>query len=116
LHDLVGGEASAVTPKEMAAAAEAGDTTVGEALERAATYLGIGVANIVTILHPDLIVLGGGVAAVGPLLIDTVRRTVGERVRMFPTDTVEIKPSLLGDRAGALGGIALAVNGGLLPN
>ncbi|MCJ7504166.1 MAG: ROK family protein, partial [Acidobacteriia bacterium] len=114
LHELVRGEASAVTPKEMAAAAEAGDLAIQEAIVRAAGYLGIAVANVVTILHPDLVVLGGGVAAIGPLLFDTVRRTVRERVRMFPTDDVEIKPSLLGEQAGALGGIALAMQGGLL--
>ncbi len=114
LHELVRGEASAVTPKEMAAAAEAGDLAIQEAIVRAAGYLGIAVANVVTILHPDLVVLGGGVAAIGPLLFDTVRRTVRERVRMFPTDGVEIKPSLLGEQAGALGGIALAMRGGLL--
>ena len=116
LHELVRGEASAVTPREMAAAAEAGDTRVREAIIRAASYLGIGVANVVTILHPDLVVLGGGVAAIGPLLFDTVRQTVRERVGMFPTDDIEIKPSLLGERAGALGGIALAMKGGLLPD
>jgi glucokinase len=114
LHELVRGEASAVTPKEMAAAAEAGDLAIQEAIVRAAGYLGIAVANVVTILHPDLVVLGGGVAGIGPLLFDTVRRTVRERVRMFPTDDVEIKPSLLGEQAGALGGIALAMQGGLL--
>ena len=114
LHELVHGEASAVTPKEMAAAAEAGDLAIQEAIVRAAGYLGIAVANVVTILHPDLVVLGGGVAAIGPLLFDTVRQTVRERVRMFPTDGVEIKPSLLGEQAGALGGIALAMQGGLL--
>jgi len=116
LHELVRGEASAVTPREMAAAADAGDTRVREAIVRAAGYLGIGVANVVTILHPDLVVLGGGVAAIGPLLFDTVRQTVRERVGMFPTDDIEIKPSLLGEQAGALGGIALAMKGGLLPD
>lgn len=116
LHELTRGDASAVTPREMVAAAEAGDTRVKEAIVRAAGYLGIGVANVVTILHPDLVVLGGGVAAIGPLLFDTVRQTVRERVGMFPTDDINIKPSLLGEQAGALGGIALAMKGGLLPD
>jgi glucokinase len=114
LHELVKGEASAVTPKQMAVAAEAGDEVVKDAIIRAARFLGIGVSNIVVILHPDLIVLGGGVAAIGPLLFDTVRQTLRERVGMLPTDEVAIKPSMLGDRAGALGGIALAMKGGLL--
>jgi len=109
LHDIVGGDVSRVTPKEMADAAEAGDSDVRAALARAAEYLGIGIANIVTALHPDLVVLGGGVAQIGSLLFDTVRETVRQRVRMFPADGVRIEPSLLGNKAGTLGGIALAM-------
>jgi len=60
-----------------------------------------------------LIVLGGGVAAIGPLLFEAVRETVQKRVRMFPADGVRIEPSSLGDKAGLYGGIALAARGGL---
>jgi glucokinase len=114
LHELVGGDVSRVDPRQMVAAAAAGDEAVREAIVRAAEYLGIGVSNVVTALHPDLIVLGGGVAQIGPLLFDTVRETVRGRVRMFPTDDVQIKPSLLGNSAGVLGGIALAMKNGLI--
>jgi glucokinase len=114
LYTLCRGDAARVTTKEMAEAAAAGDGNVREAIVRAAQYLGIGVVNVVVTLHPDLIVLGGGVAQIGDLLFDTVRQTLRERVRMFPTDTIEVKPSELGDRAGPLGGIALASKGGLL--
>ncbi len=114
LHELVQGDASRVTTKEIAQAAEAGDANVREAIVRAARYLGIGVANVVVVLHPDLVVLGGGVAQIGELLFETVRQTVRQRVGMFPTDGVAIMPSALGDNAGALGGIALAMKEGLL--
>jgi glucokinase len=114
LFALAGGEASRVTTREMADAAYAGDETVREAIIRAAQYLGIGVVNVVVALHPNLIVLGGGVAQIGSLLFDTVRQTVRERVHMFPTEGIEIKPSQLGENAGTLGGIALAMKGGLL--
>jgi glucokinase len=113
LHKMTGGDIARITPKEMAAAAEAGDVAVRCALIRAAEFLGIGVANIVTILHPDLIVLGGGVAQIGALLIDTVDAVMRSRVGMFPPDNVRVKTSLLGDRAGLLGGIALAMRRGL---
>jgi len=112
LHELVGGDPGAVTPREMALAAAAGDDAVREALVRAAEYIGIGVANAIVALHPDLVVLGGGVAEIGPLLFDTVRDAMRRRVGMFPTDGVRIEKSLLGDKAGALGGIALAVKRG----
>jgi glucokinase len=114
LQRLTGGQPGAVTPKEMAAAAEAGDIAVREAIVRAASYLGIGVANIVTALHPQLVVLGGGVAGIGPLLFDTVRAVVRQRVRMFPAESVCIEPSTLGDKAGIWGGLALAARNGIV--
>ena len=116
LHELCHGDASKVTAKRMAEAASAGDGTVKEAIVRAAEYLGIGIVNVVVTLHPDLIVVGGGVALIGDLLFDTVRQTIRERVHMFPTDGIEVKPSQLGENAGTLGGIALAMKGGLLGN
>lgn len=112
LFDVVAGDPARVTPREMARAAEAGDAAVREALVRAAEYLGIGVANVVSVLHPEMVVLGGSVASIGSLLFETVRNVVRERVGMFPTEDVRIEPSLLGDRAGAWGGIALAARGG----
>jgi glucokinase len=114
LYELVEGDAGRVTTKEMAAAARAGDKNIADAIVRAARYLGIGVANVVVVIHPDLVVLGGGVAQIGDLLFDTVRQTVRDRVGMFPTDGVTVLPSALGENAGALGGIALAMKGGLL--
>lgn len=112
LHEIAGGDAGKVTTKTMAEAAAKGDEKVAEAIVRAAEYLGIAIASVVTTLHPDLIVIGGGAAGIGDLLFDNVRRTVCERVKMFPGETVRIEPSLLGDKAGILGAIALAVKGG----
>lgn len=114
LHEIVHGDLSLVSPKTMAEAAEAGETAIREAIVRAAQYLGIAVSNVVVTLHPDLIVLGGGVAGIGPLLFDTVRETMQSRVRMFPVDDIRIEPSMLGEKAGMLGGIALAMKRGLV--
>ena len=112
LHQLTDGDTGRVTPKEMAAAARDGDTFVEHALVRAARFIGIGVANVVVVLHPELVVLGGGVAQMGNLLFDTVRETLRERVGMFPTDGVAVKPSALGTDAGPLGAVALAARQG----
>lgn len=108
LRELIEGESDRITPFVMVTAAEQGDDAVREVIVEAARFLGIGVANVITILHPDLVVLGGGVAKMGPLLFDTVRETVQARVRMFPPDEVRIEPSRLEDRAGTWGGLALA--------
>jgi glucokinase len=112
LYEIVGGEASRVTPATMAAAALAGDEAVREAIERAAIWLGIAAVNVVVTLHPDLIVLGGGVAGMGEMLREPVERTIRQRVGMVPPESVAVRLSLLGDRAGALGGLALAAKGG----
>jgi glucokinase len=110
LHRIVDGDTDRVTPREMLAAADAGDERVREALERAATYLGIAAANVVTVLHPDLIVLGGGVSELGDILLDRVRHVVRERVGMFPTESVQVVCSRLGDQAGIMGALVLAGN------
>jgi len=114
LHEITGGDASRVNPETVAAAAEQGDEKDRDEILQAAEFLGIGVANMVTTLHPDLVVLGGGVAQMGKILFDTVRSAMLKRVGMFPPDEVQIKPSKLGDKAGTLGGIALAMNKGLI--
>jgi glucokinase len=111
LHLLTGGDAGRVTPREIATAARDGDIGAAAVITRAAVYLGVGVANVVTIVHPQLVVLGGGVAALGDLLLDPVRRIIRERVRMFPPDDVRVELSALGDRAGVLGAVALAKEG-----
>ncbi|MCX6595088.1 MAG: ROK family protein [Acidobacteria bacterium] len=112
LHQLVEGEASRITPQQMAAAALAGDAAVMEAIERVAGYLGIAIANIVSLLHPELVVLGGGMAQMGEVLLQPVRQQVVRRVGMFPADGVRIEQSALGDRAGVMGGLALAARSG----
>lgn len=111
LFEILNGDSGRITTKEMAAAAEAGDANVRDAILRAARFLGIGVANVVVVIHPEIVVLGGGVAQIGDLLFDTVRQTIRERIGMFPTDGVRVLPSALGENAGALGGIALAMQG-----
>jgi glucokinase len=116
LFHIVDGNISAVTPATMAAAARAGDASVQFAIERAAGFLAIGAANVITALHPELVVIGGGVSEMGDLLLEPLRAFVRKRVRMVPTEDLRIERSLLGNKAGMLGGVALAVKGGLAPD
>lgn len=99
-----------VSPQTMAQAVARGEESIAQAIRRAATFLGIGVANLVTSLHPELVILGGGVSQLGSLLLDPVVEVVKQRVRMFPTDGVRVECSNLGDGAGLLGAIALAAD------
>lgn len=111
LHQLVDGDITRISPREMAEAARDGDHEVRAAIERAADFLGLAVANVITVLHPDLVVIGGGVARMGDLLFDRVREIVRQDVRMFPADGVRIEGSALEDRAGVMGALALAAHG-----
>lgn len=112
LHELCGGDPARVSCETLGAAARAGDRGVQAALERAGSYLGQAAAAAVLTLHPDLIVLAGGVAALDDLLIDPLRRSLLQRVRMFPADDIRIARSQLGVRAGVYGGLAAAIQGG----
>jgi glucokinase len=113
LYDLVEGRPERVNPAVMAQAAAAGDQRVAAVLTQAAEYLGIAVANAILMVHPRLVVLGGSVAEIGPLLFDTVRAVVNWRVGMFSAADIAILPSQLGSRAGLWGGIALAAGTGI---
>lgn len=107
LHELVDGNCDLITTLQMSKAADE-DLAVRKAIEDAAGWIGIAAANVVTIMHPDLIVLGGGVSKLGEVLRETVQRSINSRVGMFPTDDIEVKLSALGDQAGVLGAVALA--------
>ena len=114
LQELAGD--APITPKLMVAAAAAGDALVAAAIDRTARYLGIGIANAVTITAVELVVITGGMSALGELLLQPVRQVIAERVRMFPGHEVRVACSTLGDQAGVLGGIALAAREALADN
>ena len=107
LAELCGGDVAKVSPRLMSEAA-AGDAAVDEYLDRVVGYIGVAAANVATVLHPDAIVFGGGIAAMGDRLLDGVRTTLRRRVGMFPAESVDVVASSLGGRAGVVGAVALA--------
>lgn len=109
LRALVDGNVNLVSPKTIADAAAAGDAGSRSIIERTAEFLAVAAANVVTALHPEMIVVAGGVAEMGELLLEPVRRGIRERIRMFPADDVRVEKSQLGDDAGVCGAVALAI-------
>lgn len=108
LREMVGNDPGKVTATQMALAAQEGDREVAAAIRVASEYLGVGIANAVSITAVCNVVIGGGLSVLGELLLEPVRRVVRERVRMFPSETVQISCSVLGEKSGALGGVAMA--------
>lgn len=92
---------------------EEGDPACLKALESAVGHLSIGLANIFTVFGPEMIVIGGGVAAAGDLLLDPLREAVRSRLTLIPPEAVRIEAADLGPIAGAVGA-ALASQGSLV--
>ena len=91
------------TAEEAYEAAAAGDQASRDAIAEVANYLGIGLANVVTILGPERIVIGGGIAKAGDLLLEPVRRSLQQRVTLVPIEKVDVVLAELGSSAGAIG-------------
>jgi glucokinase len=98
-----------VTAESVAAAALAGDGLAAELLRQAGYYLGLGLANLIHILEPQRILVGGGVSQAGELLLEPVRETVEQRLMSPVYRGIEILPAALGPDVGLMGAAALAL-------
>ena len=106
--EVAEGELQNITAQTVAAAAQKGDATATAIISRAASYLGVGMVNLVNIFNPEMIIVGGGMAKMGDMLLDGARKVVTERAFQLPAQVVRIVPSQLGDNAGILGAVAFA--------
>jgi glucokinase len=88
-----------------------GDVAAIDALAIVGGWLGIGVCNLVNMLNPDVVVIGGGVIAAGDLLLEPVRAVVAERALSPAREHVRIVPARFGAESGMLGAAALALEG-----
>ncbi len=93
----------------IAEAANRGDELAIAAYRRAGEYLGIAVANFLHAFDPSIVIFGGGVSFVGPLLFDPFLASLKKRV-FHPRylEGLKIEMAALGDDAGLLGALALA--------
>ncbi len=108
LLEVVGGRAERITAKEVFEAARAGDQLAVSVVARATNYLGVGMVNLVNLLNPEIIVVGGGLAKAGDFLLGPVRRIVMERAFRHLAEAVRIVTAALGDDAGILGAALFA--------
>ncbi len=97
-----------ITPELIAQAAQAGDPIAQEIYATAGFYIGVAAANICVAIGPRRIVIGGGVAQAGELLLAPIRRTLHERVHVMPVEEVTVVAAQLGDNAGVIGAAAWA--------
>lgn len=98
------------TAADVVRLTQAGDSVASEVWDQAIRYLAIGVAAVITILAPERIVIGGGVAKAGDMLFEPLREHVRQRVKLVPVESVPILPATLGADVGVLGAAAVAMD------
>ena len=86
-----------------------GDASALEILELIGGRLGLGILNLVNMLNPEVVVIGGGVIAAGELLLDPARRVVAERALRPSRDQVRIVRAHFGAESGMVGAALLAL-------
>ncbi len=98
----------AITALDVAEAARRGDHLSQQILHNAGLLIGTAIATLVNLFNPSLVVIGGGVAQVGDLLLEPVRQTVEKRSLRASAREVRIQAAMLGRRSSGMGAIALA--------
>lgn len=105
--ELAGGRAEAITAAHVIDAAKEGDRFALAILNEAGTYMGVGIANIIQILNPEIVILGTIAVHAGDLIMDPIRAAVREYSWARSNERCRVVPAALGDRAQDLAAIAL---------
>jgi glucokinase-like ROK family protein len=98
------------TIERIFAAARAGDEATRTMLEERACYMGIALANLVNVLNPELIVLGGIFAQAPDLLVPAIEATMRQRAFANLGERVELQTASFGREAGVIGAAGMALN------
>ena len=104
-----GGDPAAITGLHVGPAAAAGDPDARALLDRYADNVAVGIAALVNVFDPELVVVGGGVVELGALLFDPLGRAVAARIEGTEyRPAIGVVPAALGDEASAVGAAVLA--------
>ncbi|MFQ6098873.1 MAG: ROK family protein, partial [Armatimonadota bacterium] len=76
-------------------------------------WIGVGIASAVVLLDPELVLIGGGIARVGKMLFEPIRKTLAQRAPISRMPPSRVQRARLGYRAGTVGAAVLAVEAGL---
>jgi len=109
LTEMLGDDLEDLRSGDLRKAIRRGDKFVSKIIEQTAEYIGIGVANLVNVLGPEVVVLGGGVIeALADEMMDVIVKTAKGHAMPGTIKGVEIVASKLGDSAGITGAAVLA--------
>jgi glucokinase len=85
-----------------------GDPVALDAIQTVGRALGVGLASLVNLLNPEVIVIGGGVIAAGEMLLEPARREMRERALMPAREAVRVVGAAFGEEAGMVGAALMA--------
>ena len=92
-----------LSPYIVAQAALQGDAVAKRIYTKMGEIIGFGLSSVVNLLNPEKIIIGGGVADAGEILLNPIRETISKRAMPIQANSVEIVPAQLGNTAGVIG-------------
>ena len=104
-----GGDTEKVTAEVIHQAALAGDSLARELIAKTGYYIGVGLASLLNIFNPELIVIGGGLSNIGDMLLQPAYKVAKERAFAKSWEAVRFAPPHLGRNSGVLGAAAYAM-------
>ncbi|MFN7252637.1 MAG: ROK family protein [Anaerobacillus sp.] len=115
IMDLVKNDISKIEAKTIHDAAKCGDELAVEILEKSGRFLGIGIANLINSLNPQLVVLSGGISKAENFILEPVKNEVQKRVLTDEAKKTPILISNLGDRGTVIGAVTLVLSELFIP-
>jgi glucokinase len=101
--------------ERLSKAADDGDELADKVWEDIGTKIGVGLTNVIWLVNPDRIVIGGGVAKAGERLFGYIRQTIRTRCEKTFWEKLDVVPATLGNDAGIIGAAALALESEFRP-
>lgn len=108
LMNEMAGNINQLTAKTVVEAVRRGDKLAIEIWDETCRFLAIGIANVISLLAPEAVIIGGGISAAGDLLFVPLRRLLPQFVSMIPAEKINILPAELGGESGVCGALVLA--------
>jgi predicted NBD/HSP70 family sugar kinase len=109
ISELVQGDLDQVIGTTVIEAARAGDSLAKETLAEAGRYLGLAIGNLVNLLNPSTVIVGGGTSRAGDLLMSPLQEAAMGRVLPALREQIALLPTPLGEDSCPLGGAALVI-------
>jgi glucokinase len=103
LSDLLNGDIENLSIKKVFGAIRKGDEVCRSAIMETARYLGIGLAAVVNLLNPEIVIIGGGIADGGPEFIEAVASEIKKRSFESAVSKLRVARATLGNDAGFIG-------------